>query len=162
MNTQTNTQTNTYTEAKARHVMDKVFEDFTSIIIRGFTTQEKITKWKEDLLYLMHEQVLTFFEIQFKKPDGTEAAIRYNVKADNTLSQDSSSGTLGLYGLPSGTTANLFADLNQSSTNYWKAHNELHENRGWGTGNHVEGNAERHHSYSKEGYGVDRHKIGTW
>ena len=158
----TGTQTTTYTEARARYVIDKVFEDFTALIIRGFATQDEIRKWKDDLLYIMNEEALTFFEVQLKKPDGQKVALKYYVKSDNSLSQDSSSGNLGLYGLPMGTTANLCAELNKESKNYNKVHNELHTNRGWGYGNNVEGIIEKQHAYSKEGYGVERNKIGNW
>lgn len=156
------TQTTTYTEVRARYVMDKIFEDFTGLIVRGFTAPAEIQKWKEDLLYLMKEEVLSFFEIQLTKPGGEMLALRYNVKADNSLSQDSSSGGLELYGLPPGTKANLLADLNNNAANYQKAYNEVHTNRGWGFGNKVEGTIEKQHGYSKEGYGVERNKIGTW
>lgn len=160
--TNTISQTTAYTEARARYVMDKIFEDFTALIIRGFATQAQITKWKEDLLYLMHKEVLDFFEIQLKQPNGTVGAMKYIVKPDNSLSEDSSSGSLGLYGLPLGTKANLFAQLHFSSPNYTEANNELHNNRGWGIGKNVDGVVERHHAYSKDGYGIERNKIGTW
>lgn len=161
-NTGTITQTNTYTEARARYIMDKIFEDLTGLIIREFATQTQVNKWKDDLLYLMNEEILTYFEIQFKKPDGQKLSIRYMIKADNTLSEDSLSGSLRLYSLPKGTKANLFADINQSHKNYQKVNDELHSKRGWGYGSQVEGIIERHLSFSKEGYGAERHQVGLW
>ena len=158
----TSTQTTTYTDARAKHVMDKVFEDFTALVVRGFVSDDKIKKWKEDLLYLMREEVLIYFEIHLTKPNGEMPALRYYVKADSSLSQDSASGALGLYGLPSDTRANLYAHLNGEHPHYQRALDELHNNRGWGFGNTANGTMEKHHAYSKEGYGVERNKIGNW
>jgi hypothetical protein len=162
LNSSTITQTTTYTEARARYVMDKIFEDFTALLILGFATQLQVNKWKEDLLYLMKEEVLLHFEVQLTKPNGEKAALVYYVKADNSITEDSSSGKLGLYSLPWDTKANLFADLNSSHNNYKRALNELMTNRGWGTGTAVEGETERHLGFSKEGYGVERHQKGLW
>jgi len=163
INTATISQSSTYSAARAIPVMDKVFEDFTAFVVRGFTTTAEVQQWKEDILYLMKEEVLVYFEIQFNKPNKEVAALRYYVKADNSLSQDAQSGKLeDLYGLPRETVAGLLVDLNHGSPNYERAHNELHTNRKYGYGKNAEGEIERHHAYSKEGYGVDRNKIGKW
>ena len=111
---------------------------------------------------MLEQETLEYFEIQLIKPNGEMPALRYYVKADNSLNTDSASGNLGLYALPAETKARLFAHMNETSPNYRKVHDELHTNRGWGTGKHAEGDTEKHHSYSKEGYGVERNKIGNF
>src|ERR1700722_3374299 len=97
--TNTIAQTNSYSTAKAKYVMDKAFEDFTVLTVRGFASDEAVKKWKEDLLYIMNEQVLLHFEIQLTKPNGQQPAIEYVVKSDFSISEDAESGRLNLHSL---------------------------------------------------------------
>jgi hypothetical protein len=153
----------TYSDARASYVLDKIFDDLTGIVVCGLATQAMIEDWKSDLTYILGMRSLDFFEIQFTKPNTERAAFRYNVKDYNSVKSDSDSGNLDLYGLPHGTKARLFAKLKEDSPNYKATMDELNTNRGWGTnGSQTPGNIETHHSYSKDGYGVNRSKIGEF
>ena len=40
-NTSTSTQTSTYTQARAKYIIDKIFDDFTALVVRGFANTSK-------------------------------------------------------------------------------------------------------------------------
>lgn len=165
MNTYTNSysQTNTYTEARAQHIMDKIYDDTLGMWNAGLITKAQSENWRKDLLYLLNKQVLHKFEFQFRKPNGDEiGGLRQIVRDDNSILDDDDSGGNDFFNLPMNTNASLVVMLDSNSKNYNEANEEL-KKRGWGNnGKGLTGNAQAHGNYSKDGYGVNINKIGEW
>ncbi|OJJ19946.1 hypothetical protein BKI52_15830 [marine bacterium AO1-C] len=163
MSTYTNTysQSNTYTEARARYIMGKVYEDTLGMWNAGLITRALCDGWRDDLLYLLDQQVLIKFEFQFKKPNLAEkVGLRYTVVSDGSIYSDDHSGGHDFFGLPSGTNASLVVTLNSEASSYEEANKEL-ERRGWGNnGKSLTGNATSHGTYSKGGYGTNIENFG--
>lgn len=156
-------QTNTYTEARARYIMDKIYEDTLNMWNAGLITKGQCDNWRTDLLYLLNEQILIKFEFQFRKPNGDEiGGLRQIVKSDGSISTDDDSGGNDFFNLPSNAKASLVTTLDRSAKNYADVKKEL-ANRGWGfNGKSLTGSTSNHGSYSKDGYGVNIKKIGEW
>ncbi|MEO0041704.1 MAG: hypothetical protein RL329_1152 [Bacteroidota bacterium] len=158
--TYTNSVTNTYTESRAIYITNKAFEDILGIEIRGFITSERAQRWRSDILYLLNKNALTFFEIQFTLPNGTRNGLRYVLKADGSIYGDDESGGDDFWNLPNGTSANILVSWKSSIYNKI-IQNELAK-RGYQTGHALSAAATQEREYSKDGYGFQKNKIGTW
>jgi hypothetical protein len=147
--TYTRSETDTYTEARARYVLGKVYEDMISLFQANFLTKAKCDQWREDLLYIIDKRAMSYFQFQFKKADGSE------------ISSDDNTGGIDYWELPSDTKVSLLVNLNISSINYAEVNEELN-NRGWGSGQSLSGTQQYLKSYSKDGFGYKQSKIGAW
>ena len=150
--------TTTYTEARARYVNDKVYDDTQAMAIRGLITNERAQNWRADILYILNKQAMDYFQFQFRFPDGTKKALQYDLKADGSILADDDSGGINYWAIPSGTKVVLHVSLDVNSTNYHEVNQKLTDD-GWGTGNSVTGNSNSSISYSKDGYGLKRNQI---
>jgi hypothetical protein len=160
--TYTLSNTNTYTEARARYVMGKVYEDITSLMLTDLVTLERSQLMRTQLLYLLDKQALKFFEFQFVRSGVKIGGVRYAVKADNTIVLDNDSGNINFWTLyNTGVHVILYLDLNESSTHIQEVNKQLNA-WGCGDGNSLAGTEQPHNSYSKDGYGVKQSIIGTW
>jgi hypothetical protein len=159
--TYSTTQTSTYTEARSRVVMVSILEDLIVLAASRLIDHEKAKKWMDDLLYLLNARVLNYFELQVYVPNGSRVgAYRYVLKDDGSLQEDSKSGGIDPYGLPVGARVGLFADIDYSKSNIVEV-NQYLVSRGWGTnGTPIAGQASYERTYSKEGYGFQRYKVG--
>lgn len=153
----------TYSESRAKYVMGKIYDDFCAIDLRGFNQFEanpnQLKEWKEDLFYIMTKQDLDYFQLKFSygTPSKT-VALEYKVKSDGTIHSDNDSGKINYRQFPPDTTVSIVVLL------YGNKEVETYLNsRGWGdNGIFVEGSTSNAGSYSKDGYGVNRNKIGQW
>jgi len=159
--TYSSTYTNTYTEARARVVMVSVLEDLVVLASSRLVGYETSKKWMEDLLYLLNARVLNYFELQVYSSNGWRiGGYKYILKDDGSLQENSRSGGIDPYALPPGTTVGLFADIDRTKNNIGDVDQYL-ANRGWGTnGTPLIGQASYERAYSKDGYGLERFKIG--
>src|SRR6266849_5030075 len=107
--TATASRAGTMTEARVREVMQKVAANFTNFVVAGLVRREVANSWRDDLIYLQVQEALDFFEMQLRTPQGERFGLRYTVRADGSVQQDSASGGLDVYGLPLGTCASLYA-----------------------------------------------------
>ncbi|MFY0567847.1 hypothetical protein ACN28E_29015 [Archangium lansingense] len=155
----TRTTTGTFTEARVREVMKFVLEDLIGCVMRNFVSQENAQTWWDDMTYLMTQQAISAFELQFTRPDGTRGAFRYEVSDDGSLLESSHSGGQRLHMLPSGTRAGIYVKYRDDVQPHVK---EEMRRRGWGSGSSVAGVAVRDRAYSKEGYGLIRSRVGEW
>lgn len=155
----TRTSTGTFTEARVREVMKLVLEDFIGCVMKEFVTLERAQRWCDDLTYLLTQQAISGFELQFTRPDGTQGAFTYEVSDDGSLLESSPSGGQRLHMLPSGTRANIFVEYRGDVQPHVR---EEMRKRGWGPGNRVGGTAIRERAYSNEGYGLIRGRVGEW
>lgn len=162
-NSYTNSNSTTYTEARAKYVMGKIFDDFHAIGYRGFEffkeNPGKLTDWKEDLDFILSHNALRKFQLQFHAPGGRAWAIEYVVHTDSSIQRDSDSGGVDFWEIPIDANINILVDRdpdNQEVSDY------LAE-RGWGTGGFfIGGPVSDGGAYSQEGFGVTKGRRGTW
>jgi len=155
--TATASQSNTMTEARVRAVMQNVAANLRAFVVAGHITTEQAVKWVTDLTYLQVQGVLECFELQL---NGRSYGLRYTVRSDGSIQQNTASGGLDVYGLPARTTVQLYAHLRDDTPQ--RVYDEL-ARRGWGTnGKRIDAPESEHRSFSSEGYGLTRAKLGTW
>lgn len=158
--TYTKSQSDTFTEARARYVLGKIFDDFNGIIFRGFTTisSERIKGWRDDVAFVMENNALYHFEIQFKY-GYEEWALRYEVDKYGGVSRDDKSGGSDFYNIPD--RANLSIVVQRDSSN--ETVSQYLKRTGWDSGGTfiaADGTGDR--VYSKDGFGVNRKKKGDF
>lgn len=158
----TQTRTGTYTEARARQVIGKVYEDFLGMLSANLIEKPVADRWRTDLLYIASQEALSFFEIQFTKPDNTTVGLRYELDDSGNIFLDDDSGGIDYYDLPKGTTASILVRLRDSANRYREVMSELTLNRGWGSGVALDGGTTYDRAYSSSGYGFNRNRIGQW
>ncbi|WP_452230021.1 HORMA-1 domain-containing protein [Lacinutrix sp. MEBiC02404] len=158
----TRSESSTYTEARARYVMGKVQEDLLGLMSRGLINLDRVNSIKKDVLYLLNKEALKYFQLQFKTPEGNEVGgLHYEVQSSGQIHSDEDSGRINYWLLSSDTKVNLLVQLNRSSENIDEVDKQLEE-WGWGNGSALTGTREVLKSYSKDGYGLNQSKIGTW
>jgi hypothetical protein len=158
----TRSETNTYTEARARYVMGKVHEDLIGLTTRGLITIDRANGIKESVLYLLNKQALRYFQLQFKTSSGAEiGGLHYQLTSDGDVVADDSSGQIDYWMLANDTKVSLLVDIDQESSNIGDVNQQL-EDWGWGTGGALSGTKQHLKSYSKDGYGLNQSKIGSW
>lgn len=158
----TRSVTNTYTEARARYVMGKVYEDLVSLMLTGIITQERAERIRADILYLLSKDAVRFFELQFMKAGTKIGGLRYVVKSDSSVSSDTESGSINFWTLDSAQVAVLlFVELNYSSYHIAEVNRQIAA-WGWGTGLALTQTAQQQNTYSKDGFGLQQLIIGKW
>ena len=152
--------TDTFTESRARYVLGKIFDDFNGIIFRGFTTVKpaSLKEWRDDIQYIMEQNALYHFEIQFQY--GLHSwAVRSEVNKYGGITRDDSSGGLDFYNIPAGASLNIVVNRDTAD----EAVSNYLARRGWTSGGAFiaeGGNSDR--AYSKDGFGVNRKKLGDF
>ncbi|WP_147451285.1 HORMA-1 domain-containing protein [Corallococcus llansteffanensis] len=139
--------------------MKSVLADFVGCVVNGLVSRELAQEWVDDLTYLLTQQAISAFELQFTQPDGSRGAFRYDVSDDGSLFEAASSGGQRLHLLPSGTKASIYVMYRAGVQDDVR---EEMRKRGWGRGTRVDGTATRERAYSKDGYGLIRSRIGEW
>jgi hypothetical protein len=157
--TYTSTRTDTFTEASARYVLGKIFDDFNGIMFRGFKTEsETIKNWRDDAAFVMMHKDLNHFELQFTV-GSKKWAIRYEIDSSGYISRDEESGGIDFYCIPA--TAHVGIVMNRKKNN--ATVNEYLKKRGWTSGGDFiaeDGISDR--SYSRNGFGVNRKLQGEF
>ena len=159
--TGTRSQTYSFTEARLRAVMPEVGADFTNMAGAGIITFNTAQRWTEELAFVLLRQAARGFQVQLSCPGRAPIALDYRVSSDGTVRESGRAGGIDYYGLPDGTTATLFIDLDNNSRNIMEVRLYTQQ-RGWGVGSAVLGEPVRDRVYSKDGYGVIRGRIGAW
>lgn len=161
--TQTGSQTasrtgsSTMTEARVRTVMQNIAANFSALVVAGHVDRERAIGWVSDLIYLQVKQCLEFFELQL---NGRSYGLRYTISSDGSIQENSPSGGLDVYGLPAGTTVQLYAHLRDGTPQ--AIFDEL-ARRGWGfNGRKMEAPESERRAFSSDGYGITRAKLGAW
>jgi len=157
--TYTSSRTDTFTEASARYVLGKIFDDFNGVIFRGFSTDsETIRDWRDDVAFVMMHDALYHFELQFKY-NSQKWAVRYEVDKYGGISRDDDSGGVDFYSIPSGATVHIVMKNDKSNETV----NNYLARRGWTSGGGfiaVDGVGDK--AYSRNGYGVNRKMYGDF
>lgn len=159
--TGTRSQTNSFTEARLRAVMPEVGADFMNMAGAGIISFAVAQRWTEELTFVLQKQAARGFQVQLRCPGRGPIALDYRVSSDGTVRESGKAGGVDYYGLPDGSTATLFVDLDDSAPSIMEVRLYTQQ-RGWGSGSAVAGEPVRDRVYSKDGYGVIRGRIGTW
>lgn len=153
-------RTDTFTESRARYVMGKIFDDFNSILFRGFTknTTEQLKGWRDDVHFIMEQNALHHFELQFSY-GSQEWIVRYDVDKSGGISRDDDSGGIDFYCIPTASVINIVVRRDPKNSKV----TEYLEGRGWTTGGNFKGETGiSDRAYSKEGFGVNRKLVGNF
>lgn len=158
--TYTRSSSNTFTEARAKYVLGKIFDDFNGILFRGFKNQddEKTIKWRDDVQFILENNALEHFELHFKTATQTWA-LRYEVDQYGGIYRDDNSGGIDFFNIPDSAYISIIVKHDNSNETV----NEYLRRRGWVSGgNFIAASAINDRSYSKNGFGVNRKKFGDF
>ncbi len=157
----TASRTNTFTEARVRHVMASVFEDFITMAFTGLVELERVKGWEADITHVLVLETLDSFQVQFTKPDGTKVGVGYRVRDDGSVSENAPAGGINYYLLPKGTQVALVLHLRDHARKRNGALDYLRR-RGWGFNGRLMEGGRHDRAYSSEGYGLVREQLGVW
>lgn len=149
----TKSQTDTFTEARARYVLGKIFDDFNAIIYRKFNhiTTDDLKEWRGVIQYIMERNALYKFELQFTKGN-QEWAVGYEVDKQGNIARDDDSGGIDFYSIPADASLSILVRRDRSNEEITKYLEKL----GWGTGGtFLTEESDTHKSFSKDGFGVN-------
>jgi hypothetical protein len=141
--------------------MPEVGADFTNMAGAGIISIAVAQRWTEELTFVLQRQAARGFQLQLSCPGYAPIALDYRVSSDGTVRESGRAGGIDYYGLPEGTTATLFVDIDDSSPSIMRVRLYTRQ-RAWGVGSPVVGEPVRDRVYSKDGYGVIRGKVGNW
>jgi hypothetical protein len=142
--------------------MRHVLGDFMNAASRGLMSRERLQAWHEDVEYAVLAEVLETFELQFTLPGERRVALRYTVRDDGTVLGGAKAGGIDFYALPEDTRVGLHVVYRAGARNLDKVQSYL-RGRGWTTGGAlIAGAPVSDRSFSKDGFGVARHKVGDW
>ncbi|MEL6699691.1 MAG: hypothetical protein AAFP89_25865 [Bacteroidota bacterium] len=157
----TSSSSESFTEARAKYVMGKVYDDFHHMLYRGFSSLKAGTleKWWNDLSFIISRNALEKFEIQFKSEEGEAWAVTYHVVADGSIHVDSASGGINYYRVPHDVSISIVLthDPNDDTVE------EYLSEKGWNSGaTYLSLDESSHGAYSKNGFGFGRNTKGDW
>lgn len=157
--TATRSATVSATETRVRAVLRQVNVDLLAAVAAGLVSKDRTDGWYTDLAYMLKEDALKHFEIRVKDNGTLVAAWRYEVSNDGSLTLTDRGGGLGFYGFSRTATVSLVIQRRAGlSAEVTAAIDHL----GWTAKvESLDGALTRERSYSKDGYGVVRSKIGV-
>jgi hypothetical protein len=151
----TQSYTSTYTEARARYVLQKAFDDLVGLFSHQVITKEQALDWYNELKYVIDIQAMKAFEFKVKN-NGKEIKVwRYDVSDDGSLLENSESGGINFDDVPTSATASIVVDLVEDPKKKREALEYLHK-QGWGNGSFFVGTAKPDKAFSKDGFGLKR------
>jgi hypothetical protein len=142
--------------------MVKVLADLAVLSQSGILAEERFLKWNEVLTFLLIREAISKFQVQLWISPEERIGVEYTVSDDGTLHEDSESGGIDYFALPSGTTAGITIGL-RSDCAVLEEVKEFLKRRGFTfDGSFIDGDVSRDRAYSKDSYGVIRGKVGRW
>jgi hypothetical protein len=161
--TYTVARASTFSEARARDVMQNVLGDFVLVANAKLVDHGTIQKWHQDIEYAVVHRVVDTFQIQFTEPDGTRRrGLSYTVHDDGTILETSKAGGLDFYGFHPETKTSVLITYLEGAPNTESVRAYL-QGRGWKAGGSlIDGAETRDRAFSKNGYGIERKKVGDW
>ncbi len=148
-------ESSTYTEARARYVLGKAYDDIVGLACVGAISADTGKKWYEELKYILDLEALKKFEFKVTYGDRVPLAWKYEVFSDGSISEDGESGGVDMSKIPSGASATVTVDLTNTAGTEQEALDYL-RGQGWGTGAFLDVRYLQDRSYSKEGFGIRR------
>lgn len=157
--TATRSATVTATETRVRAVLRQVNVDLLAAVAAGLVARERTDGWYDDLVYMLKEDALQHFEIRVRDNGTLVAAWRYEVSNDGSLTLTDRGGGLSFYGFSRTATVSLVI---QRRPGVGAEVTAAIDRLGWTVKvESLEGALTRERSYSKDGFGVVRNKIGV-
>jgi hypothetical protein len=131
--------------------------DMLAAVFCKFASKESTEKWKDDLFYMLSKNALRYFELRVYLHGDIRAAWRYEISIDGSLTNSDQGGGINFRSFSNDSTVNLVI---QKRENLSTQVNEEINRRGWTSSVQVltSGQTEER-SYSKDGYGVIRHRL---
>ena len=159
----TYTRTNAWTEARVRHVMERVFEDLLNHVYAGVleVNRDYVQKLREDLIYALNKQAISQFQIQYLRPDNRTQGVAYRVEDSGVPYNDDPSGGLDFCNLPRGTRLSVVLSYRQDCPHLAEVRQAMRE-RGWSSGGTLLEGGRHDKTYSREGYSLHRSLLGDW
>ena len=158
--TTTRTETNTHTESRASYVSDKVAADIFGLTSRGILSKSSAIEWMDIVDLCLKKNGLEKFQLKITRPDGEVAGVSYIADSTGAISFDKSSGGLDWYEFEKDSKASIVIRRNSKGQKDTEI-NELLDKHGWTTGaSFLGGDESQDKSYSKDGFGVNRSKVG--
>ena len=153
--------TEVYSESDVKIVMRNTYEDIIGFANRKLVDYSRVKKWIEDIIFILNEKALKSFEIQLYNTAGQRfKSYKYIVNTSGYLSSGSSSGGIDYFDIPSGTTINLFAEIDNDKANANEVRRVLVEKKGWSTnGTAMEGNSTFGRTYASGSLELKRYEI---
>jgi hypothetical protein len=158
--TQAASMSSTATEARVREVMKHVFADITGLATRGFTSHETAAKWRDDLTWMLSNEVIFSFEVQLEAPGQPARGFHYDVSNNGSIQEAGRSGGMQLYAFPNGTRASLVVSFKRPLPDEIEA--EIKARNWTASAAYLKGEKTRDRAYSCDGYGVIRNRVGDW
>lgn len=162
-NSYINSKSSSFSFTDAKVVMGKVCDDLYAIKFRGFNQFKsnplEINLWIEILNFMVEYQDIASFQITINYGNPLkEAAIQYDFKDDGTIKVDSASGKIDYYFFPDDSKLNLIVTPKGNPIVA-----KFLTEKGWThPASYVDGSMENAGSYSKNDFGVNRYKKGSW
>jgi hypothetical protein len=157
--TKTRTQSSsvTITETRVRAVLRQVNVDMLAAVFCKFASKESTDKWKDDLFYMLSKNALYYFELRVYLNGDIKAAWRYEVSIDGSLTNSDQGGGINFRSFSNDSTVNLVIKKRE---NLPSQINEEINSRGWTSSvQALTSDKTGERSYSKDGYGVIRHRL---
>jgi hypothetical protein len=142
--------------------MKKVLADLAVLSQSGILTEERLLKWNEVLTFLLVREAIVKFQIQLCVAPKERIGVEYTVSDDGTLHEDSESGGIDYFALPSSTTASITIGLRDDCTALDEVKTFLRRRGFTFDGTFIKGEVSRDRAYSKDSFGLIRGKVGRW
>lgn len=155
--TATRSATITATETRVRAVLRQVNVDLYAAVSAGLLSTTQTRDWYDDLTYMLTKDALIHFELRVHHGGRIIDAWRYEVSNDGSLTLTDKGGGINFYALPRTATITLTVRRRPQLPAVVSA--EI-DRRGWTVKvQNLNGVMTRERAYSKDGYGVVRHRF---
>jgi len=156
--TTTRTSTVTATETRVRAVMRQVRTDLLAACTAGLAEHESINEWYDDLTYMLRKNALEHFELRACRGEKVVAAWRYVIADDGSITLSERGGGTDFHELRSSAEKVHIVITRRQGLS--AAVTEEIDRRGWTVSvKALSGALKEERSYSKDGYGVVRHRV---
>jgi hypothetical protein len=142
--------------------MKKVLADLAVLSQSGILSEERLLNWNDVLTFLLLREAMTKFQVQLWITREERIGVEYTVSDDGTLHEDSDSGGIDYFALPSGTTASVTIGLRDGCAALEEVKEFLKQRGFTFNGSFISGDVSRDRAYSTDSYGLIRGKVGRW
>lgn len=154
----THTSTTTATETRVRAVLRQVNVDLLAAVAADLVNHSRAAEWYQDLSYMLNENAIEHFEIRVQRGDTPVGAWRYVVRDDGSLMPSNRGGGINFCNfVASSDTVHVVITRRSGLPD---AVSKEIDRRGWTVPMAaLSGSLIQERIYSKDGYGVVRHRI---
>lgn len=153
--TYTRSETSTYSEARAKYVLQKAWDDFVALMSLNIISKDFASNTYFEFKYLLDIQALKRYQIKIINNGVALKAWQYEVFDNGSVHEDSESGGVELYNIPSTAKASIVVEWVSDPARREKAQ-EYVKSRGWGNDGSFLNVQSTDRAFSKDGYGLTR------